>query len=624
MDDATDVQLNAALGNFKVPANDEGLIEGNAEIKPWSESSLPTGSHIRDDGVYVEETGPNESTRQVRISGPVWVDSFTRTDESDRWGAVVRWIDRDGRNHERAIPAGRFCERSPTLAQELADDGLFIVPSKQNKLINYLGDFANKRRALCVDRLGWTESRAGELVYVLPGKVTRKTDSADAERILFQPEQHAPTSATIHENGTLQDWQERIAKPCREHPMLVFGLCTALSAPLTKHSNLDGGGFHIYGTTSRGKTLLLQVAASTWGCGADPSNAGNLSYARRWNVTTNGLEGLAAAHNDGLICLDEIGTCTAKDFGSLVYSLAGGQGKTVLNQNRGLKPCRAWRITILSSGEISSRAKIEADGRTSKGGQELRLVDIPIPESSTLKAISNGRKIADNLKRDCGQFYGTAGPAFIQALVDNCTDAIELKNWLNDQMEKALNLLRVPELALAPEQERVLKRFALVLIAGYTAVEYAILPFEQSTILEAVKYVRDLWLEDNQGAATDAERGIESIRNFILKNEARFKLIRQPGETDDSASFDVENQPPIQHKAGYYNRDRGLWLFIPDVFREACGGHDPKVVARELRRRGLLFTNRSSGFQSGHKVPDQAGTVNFYAVSDAITDGGDN
>jgi uncharacterized protein (DUF927 family) len=101
------------------------------------------------------------------------------------------------------------------------------------------------------------------------------------------------------------------------------------------------------------------VGASVWGCGADPADAPEAAFIRKWNSTANALEGLAAAHTDGVMILDELQSCAAKDFGSVIYNLFGGQGKSAMDASRNLKKQRAWRILSLSTGEISSKQKIE-------------------------------------------------------------------------------------------------------------------------------------------------------------------------------------------------------------------------------------------------------------------------
>lgn len=81
----------------------------------------------------------------------------------------------------------------------------------------------------------------------------------------------------------------------------------------------DGGGFHLLGGSSNGKTSTLKVAASVWG---RPDR-----YTRTWRATSNALEGLASMHNDGALILDEITQIDPKEVGNAAYMLANGEGK---------------------------------------------------------------------------------------------------------------------------------------------------------------------------------------------------------------------------------------------------------------------------------------------------------
>jgi len=319
---------------------EERRQERREQGTPWQNAPVPQGWSLNASGVWANPPEPKSDRTKPEapelVAGPVRVEAFTRDLVNAGWGAVTLWIDRDGKLHKRAIPATRFHEQGTALAQELAAEGLMIVPGRERKLTAYLGSYPNTiGRVQSVARLGWLDTTDGSLAYVLPGGVIKK---GGGEGIVFQPERYSPTSATIRPEGTLEEWQRNVAMLCSGHPFLVFTLAQGFTGPLLKAARLDSGGFHLYGLSSRGKTCAAQVAASVWGCGADPADAPDLAFIRRWNATTNALEGLAAAHSDGLLVLDELGTCTARDFGKAVYDLAGGQGKSALSP-QGLRSC---------------------------------------------------------------------------------------------------------------------------------------------------------------------------------------------------------------------------------------------------------------------------------------------
>lgn len=118
--------------------------------------------------------------------------------------------------------------------------------------------------------------------------------------------------------GTVDDWRDSVSRLASGNSRLIFALSAAFASSLVKMMGEDFGGFHFRGTSSSGKTTALKMAASVWG---DPA-----TYPRLWRTTANGLEGLAALHNDGLLILDKLSQIDPKEAGEAAYLLANGQG----------------------------------------------------------------------------------------------------------------------------------------------------------------------------------------------------------------------------------------------------------------------------------------------------------
>jgi putative DNA primase/helicase len=126
---------------------------------------------------------------------------------------------------------------------------------------------------LTVAHVGWHKR-----LFVLPnGSFGQGTEKA----ILKRPSeiQHAYRKA-----GTLIEWQNSIAKYAVGDSRLELGISIAFAGPLMQLVGMDGGGFHLRGDTSTGKTTALRMAASVWG-GGDLGG-----YIRRWRTTCNALE----------------------------------------------------------------------------------------------------------------------------------------------------------------------------------------------------------------------------------------------------------------------------------------------------------------------------------------------
>ncbi|WP_332460270.1 DUF927 domain-containing protein [Pseudophaeobacter flagellatus] len=126
--------------------------------------------------------------------------------------------------------------------------------------------------------------------------------------------------------------------------MMILALSHAFTGPLLSVLGRDGGGFHLRGVSSRGKSMLLGVAASVWGAP---------SFVQSWRGTDNGIEGIAAACNDSLLVLDELHQVEPRVAGEIVYMLANGRGKTRMNSNGRSQQTLRWSVPVLSSGELS-------------------------------------------------------------------------------------------------------------------------------------------------------------------------------------------------------------------------------------------------------------------------------
>jgi len=512
-------------------------------------------------GIQAEDKDPERLTLK-----PVWVSALSRDGSQENWGKLVHWADADGGEHERAIPAQLFHANGNELAQELASCGLPIMPGKERKLLQYLAAFNPESRLTAAPATGWHGD-----AFVLPDGTINEPEN---ERIIYQASEYQ-NAGCIGSRGNLSDWQNLM----RDVSQIVkFAIACSLAAPLRYQTNIAAGGFHFYGRTSQGKTTMLQAAASVWGNSCDPAMAGGTdAYIQRWNATKNGLEGMASSFNDLPLIIDEIGEGEERDFGRIIYQLMSGTGKQRASRTGGMRPRREWRILLLSNGELPVSDFIP----NARGGQLVRLVDIQAEEMFT------DRADADCMKEGCSKVYGLAGTAFIES-------GNLLAGWDTFTAESIGD-------APTPESGRVRDRFRLVAHAGELAIKRGILPWNQGDVLAACKSVYSNWKETGC-AVSDAERGVNNVRNFITAySGSRF-------EHEDDRKRD-----PID-RAGVFRSN--LYHFFPQAFKEACGGVLADTVKRALADAGLL--HRSDKNKLISKVRVDGELTDVVSVKSAI------
>ncbi|HCD9576665.1 TPA: DUF927 domain-containing protein, partial [Legionella pneumophila] len=344
---------------------------------------------------------------------------------------------------------------------------------------------------------------------------------------------------------------------------------------LAKIAGEDSGGFHFRGASSSGKSTALKVAASVWG---NPQ-----AYCRLWRSTTNGLEGLAALHNDGLLILDELGQMEPKEAGEAAYLLANGQGKTRASRHGTAKPSSRWSLFFLSAGEESLMSLMARAGQKTNAGQEIRLADIEAGAGLNMglfEKIHNQLSpatLALSLKEYSSKYYGAVGMAWLQKVVAN---QLSIATDIADAMQEFVNSVVLPD--STGQIIRVARRFALVAVAGELATQYGLTGWNEGESTDAAYKCYRVWLEHFGMEGNKEDRVIlAQVRAFFESHgSSRFDNIREP------------NNERIQNRAGFfYTDDAGfrMYMVLTEVFKkELCQGFEPRTVVRALINEGWL------------------------------------
>ncbi|MGV1044746.1 DUF927 domain-containing protein [Limnohabitans sp.] len=503
---------------------------------------------------------------------PQWVCSgiypvaMTRDSKSGAWGRLLEWRDADNVHHRWAMPIELLQGDAIEVRKELARLGLEISPARSARdyLAAFLQIWPTTARARCVEKLGWHGG-----VYVTP---TESVGQAE-EVVVFQNSNALEPALSVA--GTATQWRNSVAALAMGNSRLVFSISVAFAGALCDVTSEDSGGFHLRGGSSSGKTTALKTAASVWG---NPN-----VYPRLWRATANGLEGLAALHNDGVLILDELGQIDPREAGEAAYLLANGQGKTRSSQSGAPRQSARWRLLFLSAGEESLTSLMARVGRKANAGQEIRLADIEADAGQgmgTFEAL-NGQPspaaLALAIKDAAIQHHGAVGMEWLHLLVNK---RATLPHQLEGKIREFVG--KVAPLDAAGQVLRVARRFALVAVAGELATEYGLTGWKMGEADWAAKTCFDAWLDSFGGIGNKEERAILSqVQAFFEAHGAsRFE--------------DLENQGTqrIINRVGYVRKGANggrEYLVLPEAFnRELCCGFDTKVATLTLIKAGLL------------------------------------
>lgn len=568
---------------------------------------------VDETGVYrqIEREGDDGTVRKswVRFGSELHVLALTRNDEGEDWGRLLRVIDRDGLAHTWAMPAALLAGAGDPLRAELLRLGFELEPRRDAKawLLEYLITAEPETRARCVGRVGWH----GE-TYVLPDGPIGTAEGG--EQVLLQTAEKPDHAFNMA--GRLADWQAEIAMPALGNSRLVLSIAAAFAAPLLALAGDEGGGFHFRGASSSGKSTALTVAGSVWGGG------GTRGFVRQWRATDNALESVAAMSCDSLLCLDELSQVDAKAAGAAAYMLANGKGKARAGREGQARKVLEWRVLFLSNGEIALADKIKEGGGRIAAGMEVRVIDLRADAGAGMGIFENINGAADpatfaqSLKKAANTCYGSAGRAFVAALVE---DVAEYREQVLDLRK------RFTESALPPgadgQVRRVADRFALVAAAGEIATALGVTGWPAGAALGAAQRCFADWLAERGGVGSsevaEAKRriaealqvhGTGRFHAWVRRNSNRI-------QTPHCIGFvKIEGDPDVEEI-------ESTFFFMAEPLKETLAGLDFRAVVAELMAEGVIVSQSGKPNKVFH-VPGAGRKHRLYQIDHDKLDGG--
>jgi len=619
-DESADIEKRLLLKSKEI----EKLIDGESKKQKTKEKPKNGPASIKEVGnidFEVNERGvwaTEENGSNTWVCSQLIIEADTRDERNENWGRLLRFPDRDGVWHTWSMPMELLGGDGREFRQSLLNQGLDIGGRKSRALLEAYLNVKPDKRALCVTRPGW--HRGG---FVLPDEFI---GGQDAEPIYLQT---FTAKHLFRESGSADEWREKLGVFCRGNKRLVFSVSFSFSAPLLEPLQGESGGLHFTGNTSEGKSTALYVAGSVHGGGGDKG------FLRRWRATINGLESVAEAHHDSLLCLDEIAECKPEDVNEAAYMLSNGQGKARQARAGGLRGTPEWRAVFLSSGEISLADHIAQCGRRVRGGQEVRVVNLPADAGKgfglfeDLHGHPDGDQFSRYLQKSARECYGAPIRSFLRHIVGRLDELRKRYKTFSEEVLKEM----LPDNPIGAVS-RVAHRFALAAFAGELATEIGLTSWEPEEATDAAKALFQVWLDARgTSGSTDEEAAVRQVRAFLEQHgSSRFQRLRHPVKVDSKgvAATDEENlitdDRAVINRAGFVKPDNAgdisEYFIAPEVFRgEVCKGFDYRMVARALQSRALLISDKKPDCLT-HRQRTPEGSLGFYCVSTQIHEKG--
>ncbi|WP_110791863.1 TOPRIM and DUF927 domain-containing protein [Cronobacter sakazakii] len=569
------VQLKAIEGG-KITATDSD------PLKPRIES--------RKDGVYWITPKVDKESGEI-INNESWLASpmdviGTGRDDKDQY-LILRWLAFGaGIPTTAAIPLADIGEREGWRTLKAGGVNVTTKNSLRAILADWLQRSGSRELWRVAHATGW---QCG--AYIMPdGEIIGTPERP----VLFSGRSSAAAGYTVA--GTSESWRNSVARLAYGNYSMMTGIAAALAAPLIGVAERDGFGIHFYEQSSAGKTTTQNVASSLYG---NPD-----ALRLTWYGTALGLINEAAAHNDGLMPLDEVGQgADPISVSQSAYALFNGVGKLQGAKEGGNRDLKRWRTVAISTGEMDLETFIATAGRKTKAGQLVRLLNIPLSKAVRFHEHQTGKDHADALKSAWQSNHGAAGREWIR--------------WIAGHQQQAIDTVRDCEArwrSLIPadygeQVHRVGARFAILeaalLLGG------VVTGWDDQTCRDAIQHAYNAWLKEFGTGNKEHQQIIEQTEAFLNA----YGLSRFAPFPYSSADMPVKDLAGYRQKGSHDSDPIIFYTFRGAFEKEIAQNFNPTQFAEVLKNAGMLKPPASGrGYQ--RKSPRIDGRqINVYVLT---------
>lgn len=593
--DWDDFRKENGLERAKEAFREEMTLHGKGRTR------LPQGFRLTQEYLWydklVNKSDGDTEIRNIKICSPLRVTAITCDADGSNYGRLLEWEDTYGNSRKWAMPMEMLGGSGEELRRVLLVNGLSYINingQARAHLMEYISLCRPERKVTCVNKTGWHGG-----VYVLQDEVIGK----GAESVILQTSSVQGRDFRI--TGTADEWRENVGRYCAGNARVAFSVCLAFAAPLLKLVGVGGGGYHLKGESTDGKTTTMKVAASV---------CGGTDFWHTWRSTGNALEGTASRRNDATLMLDEIREVDGREAGNIAYMLANGQGKARARTDGSVRETNRWNLLFLSTGELSLVEHAANAGERTYAGVEVRMIQIPSDSGKhgvfeELHGFTGGKALSEHLEQAVIQYHGMPFRDWLRYLTDD----------LQGITGKAKALLKEYTRNLTPldagnQVGRAVTRFALVAMAGELATQAGITGWKAGEAYQAAERCLAAWMMDRGHSANQEDAAaLEQVSDFMSRNQfSRF------------ADWHDERSRPIS-MMGFRKVDKGsnsedpatTFYVLPSGWKEICKGFDARKVARLCVSRGWLEAGSEGRTQVTTRLPE-IGVKRVYQFNSSV------
>ena len=427
----------------------------------------------------------------------------------------------------------------------LGDRGVMVTSETAKNLVCYLSDVVSlnmkdteEGKAIplyrSIARLGWIGNDFCPYVQDV-----KYDGDQDFESIYNQ----------VRTAGSRQAWYD-MAGEIRKDIVVRLLLATSLASPLIERVGALPFVFHLWGTTSFGKTVSLMVAMSVWG------NPESGCLTRSMNMTQNAMARTASFLYNLPFGADELQQIRSRwdNFDNLIMYLTEGIDKGRAKARGGIEELKTWRNCFIFTGEEPITKE------NSGGGTKNRVIEVEV----TKPIYESGYTVANTIREN----YGWAGKEFIEYVKLISVEALRTryKQIFDEIMQKC------------DTTDKQAYSMALILLADELSCRCI---FPQDTPIQ----VEDIskYLHSNK-TVDIAERAYEWCINWIARNQNRFM--------------------PDQNGEIWGKIEQDFALVNKEVLVEQLrlGGFEYGSVSRKWAENGYIIRNSQGKFIHNTKV----------------------